>query len=304
MLISFFRTIKYAILDFWRNFWLSFITVTMITFALISVNLLLLLNVVSTSAISAVEDRVDVSVFLKPDANENQIYEVQSTLLGLPQVKSADLISREDALALFKEVHADDSIILQSLEELDDNPLGSTMVVKAKSTKDFPAIIEVLENPKFAELIQEKNFSEHREIIDRISFINYQVQRFGLWISIIFSLIAITVLFNTIRVSIYTHKDEIKIMKLVGASNWFVKTPFVIQGILFSLFSCALAVGLLYPTLNFLQPHLDDLLQTSSPDLITYFNTNFWQIFGVEFAVATALTVFSSLYAIRKYLRV
>ncbi|MBI4215232.1 MAG: FtsX-like permease family protein [Parcubacteria group bacterium] len=304
MFISFFRTIKYALVDFYRNFWLSFITMTMIILALLSVNFLLLLQLVSTEAVKFLENKVDISVFFRRDVNDNQIYEVQSHLLSQPQVKEVKLIPKEEALALFRAKHEQDDIILKSLDELKENPLGATMMIKAKSPRDFPAIVEVLNYPKFAPLIAEKNFSEHEIVISKISVISSKVKRVGVIVSALFAFIAVVIVFNTIRIAIYTHRDEIRIMRLVGASDWFIKFPYLIEGVLFSLFACAAVIAVLYPLLQFLQPHLWDMMDRTAIDLVSYFNQNFIYIFGAEFIAASFLSVVSSSYAIRRYLRI
>ncbi len=304
MILSFFRTIKYAFVDFWRNFWLSFITITMVIFALISVNFLLLMNVLSTNAIKLIEEKVDVSVFFKREVNANQIYEVETKLLSLVEVKDVELISKDHALEIFREAHADDSKILASLDELGHNPLGDTLVIKANSANDFPVIIEVLENPKYADLIQEKNFSEHREIINKIALISDRVKKVGWYASLIFSFIAMIIVFNAIRVAIYTHRDEIKIMKLVGASNWFIKLPFYIQSLFFSFISTLAVLLIFFPFLTYIQPYLNDFFGSNQVSLVDYFTEHFILIFGAQFLAASVLNVFASAFAVRKYLRV
>ena len=304
MLISLFRVLKYTFIDFWRNFWLSFITITMIIFALASVNFLLLLQLISQEIVDNLEKKVDVSVFFNPNANDNQIYEVESTLLTLPQVKDVKIVSKDEALELFKARYKKEDAIMKSIEELGFNPLGATLSIKAKSAKDFPVIIEVLNNPKFAPIIAEKDFSEHEAVILKIASISEKVKTVGLGISLIFIFIAGVIVFNTIRIALYTHRDEIKIMKLVGAGDWFIKGPYLLQGVLFSFIGCAAVVAILYPLMQFIQPYLFDFIDGSSLDLVAYFNKNFIKIFGFEFLAASVLSIVSGLVATARYLKV
>ncbi|TSC56407.1 MAG: cell division transport system permease protein [Parcubacteria group bacterium Gr01-1014_18] len=303
MLLSLYRTTKYAFVDFWRNIWLSLITVTMMVFALISVNVLIFFSVVSNAAITTLEDKVDVSIFFKREVNDNQIYELETKMVSMDEVKEAKIISKEESLALFKENHKNDATIIASLEEIGYNPLGATLVVKAKSPEFFPLILAVLEDPKFALLIAEKNFTRHQLVIDKITEISAHIKRMVVGMSIIFICIAIIIIFNTIRMAIYTHRDEIRIMKLVGASNWFVEFPFLIQALFFSILSVAASLALVYWGIFVLNPYIVEFFGSINLDLLRYFSENFWLLAGSQGLVAALLSVFSSSYAVSKYVR-
>ncbi|OGY46452.1 MAG: hypothetical protein A2744_03310 [Candidatus Buchananbacteria bacterium RIFCSPHIGHO2_01_FULL_44_11] len=303
-LSSIYQIIVFAGQSFWRNFWLSIVTITIIVLALLSINCLIILNVITDTAVNIVKEKVDVSVYFRPAATENQVLEVQTYLSSLTKVKEISYISQQQALQNFRQKHQSDPVIIQSLEELDKNPLGATLIVKAKNIEDYPEILQVLNNSKYNELISDKNFDDNKIYIGKIKKVSDNINWIGLLASSIFIFIAVLIVFNTIRVAIYTHQKEIAIMKLVGAANWFIRSPFLVESIFYGTIAWLIAVGLIYPLLNLLQPFLTNFFLTDSFNIISYFKDNFWSLFGLELLLVVFLNIVSSSVAIRRYLKV
>ncbi len=303
-MISFYRICKFAFKDFWRNIWLSFVTTSILALAFLSVNVLFVLNLLAHNAITAVEQRVDVSVYLVPGTSEEVIKTIRSYLLAQQNVKEVQLTSSDEALQKFRERHADNPAILHSLDTLEKNPLGPSLSVRARAPEDYVAIMRALENPAFASSIVEKNYDDHRVVIDHIQSIATQVERGALAISILFLLIAILIVFNSIRVAIYTHREEIGIMKLVGASNFFIRMPFVVEGVSFCILGLLVAAALVLPGIRFLSPAVMEYFGGGgSADLFGYYKTHAVQIFGVQLLGGIFLTAAASGIAVGKYLR-
>jgi cell division transport system permease protein len=303
MLTSFFRVIKFAFQDFFRNFWLSFVTLTILILALFSINLLIIFNIVAKSAIASIENKVNINLYFKPEINEDQILNVQRYLQSLMQIKEIEYVSKEQALENFKNKHKDNPKIIESLAEIDKNPLGASLIIRAKSTADYPVVLENLKDPQYNNMIESKDFDDHKLVIDRISGITRRVNYGVFVVALIFTLISILIIFNAIRMAIYTHREEIVAMKLVGATNWFVRAPYLLQGIIFSVFSVIITVIIIYPFLGFLQPYLGVMLE-SDFNIITYFNQNFAMIFGLQLLATMLLNLLSSYWAVNRYVRV
>ena len=210
----------------------------------------------------------------------------------------------EEALQRLKARHAENPLIAESVAALEANPLGATLSVKARRPDDFPSILTALENPTFAESIAEKNYDDHRLVIERIRSIAAKVERSAAAVSVIFTIIAALIVFNSIRIAIYTHREEIGIMRLVGASNWFIRTPFVIESIFYSLLACGLAVAIIFPILSVIGPSVANFFDGTSFDILGYFWDNAVWIFGLELAGAIFLSVSASALAVGKYLKV
>jgi cell division transport system permease protein len=262
------------------------------------------INIIGREVVKSVESKVDVSVYFFPSVDEADVQNIQYRLETLGSVASVQYISKDDALEQFRTRHQDDEDIINSLDELKDNPLGATLVVKAKKVSDYPLILQVLDDPEYTELVQNRNFDDNERIVTRLSDISSRMQKGGLAVSAVFVIISILIIFNTIRITIYTHREEIGIMKLVGASNWFVRFPFLLESLLYGLIAVVITMLVLLPLVSFLSPYVQSLFEGYTFDLSTYFSENILIIFAAQIALATVLSVVSSAVAVGKYLRV
>ncbi len=300
---SILRVLKFAFQDFFRNFWLSFVTLTILVLALFSINLLIIFNVVAKSAITAIENKINISVYFKTEISEDQVLTVKNYLQSLIQVREVNYIPKEQALEDFKNRHKDNPKILASLDELSENPLGASLIVTAKNTSDYPKILEYLADPQYDNLIESKNFDDHQLVIERISNITQKINTGVIAVALIFAIISLLIIFNAIRMAIYTHREDIMAMKLLGATNWFIQGPFLLEGVIFGLLSVIVTIIIVYPLIGFIQPYIGSLLQTDF-NLINYFNQNFLMIFGLELLGAILINLLSSYWAVSKYVKV
>jgi len=299
-----YQVITFAWQSFWRNFWLSLVTITIIALAILSINFLIIINVLSENTVTLIQDKIDVSIYFKPEVIEPQVLEVQTFLSALTEVKNIVYVSQPQALQNFRQRHQQDQIILESLTALDDNPLGATLVIKAKGIEDYPAIIAVLDNSRYNTLIADKSFDDNKLYIAQIKQVSDNINRIGLAASGLFIIIALLIVFNTIRVAIYTHREEIAIMKLVGATNWFIRSPFLLESIFYGFIGAIIALAITYPTLNLIQPYVNRFFLNDELNLAIYFRQNFGPIFGLELMIISLLNILGSSFAMRRYLKV
>jgi len=304
MFLAFTRVARLALQQFHRNLWLSIATITLLILPLLAINVIISLGTVAQAAIDTVQNKIDVSVYFKPTVSNEDAQTIQGELLKLSEVKEVAYIAREASLERFKTRHKDDPVILQSLTELGDNPFGATLAVKAKDPEQYQRILAFLEEPKYAELIEEKNFDDHRMVIAKINLLMRNIRAFGLVVAGIFGAIAVLIVINTVRVAVYTHRGEISVMRFVGAGNWFIRGPFLFEAILFAFVATILTAALVYPGLTLVQPRIAELFEGVHLSLIGYYNAHFLAIFGSQFLVIFVLTVFSSFFAVRRYLRI
>ncbi len=303
-MVSFLRIIKFALQDFFRNFWLSLITITILVLLLLSVNVLIVLNLLTDNVMSMIHERIDVSVYIKPSADDTEALAFKAMLDGMDEVKETVFISRDQALKDFKDKHKDDPKIIESLDEIGKNPLGATLVIKANKPSDYANILSRIEGSSYNDIINDMNYDDHKIIINRLDSIAEKVKTFMFYLSGFFAVIAGIIVFNTIRVAIYTQRDAIGIMKLVGASNWFVKMPFVAQSAIYAVVAGALIIAIFYPALILIQPYLSSFFDTADINILAYFHDNFALVFGKQMGYVLALNVAASFIAIGRYLRV
>lgn len=305
MLISLVRIIKFAFQNFWRNVWLSIATLSIIVLTLISISSLIFVTVLTNEAINSVKQLVDLNVSFKPEVTLEEVQEIESSLRELEQVSTTEFISKADALREFEEYHKDEKLIQQSLKELDENPLGHALIIKAKNIEDYPSILVFFQEEGREEKIQEfnRNFEKHEVILERMASITKRVRELALAITIVFALIAVLIVFNSIRIAIYTHSEEISIMKLVGASNAFVRGPFIFESIWYAFLATLITLALLYPLVNVANPYINQFF-SSNFDLVTYYTHNVVWIGLYEFAGILILNLVATIVALGKYLDV
>ena len=296
------RVIKSGLNSFWRNRWVSTATISVMVITLGLITSLFLVSVIAGSILQDLEEKVDISVYFKLTTTENEILKIKTELEGLSDVKSVEYVSRAMALAKFEEGHQNNPLIIKSLEELGDNPLEASLNIKAKLIDNYGSIASFLESPRFAALVDTVNYRQNQQVIGKLSSILNTIRKSGLVAILVLGLVAVLVTFNTIRLTIYSTREEIGVMRLVGASNWYIRGPFIVEGGLHGLLASVATIIIFYPLVLFISPKLSSFL--SGVDIATYFKQNFWQIFVLQTLVGVSLGVVSSLIAIRRYLKV
>lgn len=298
------RVTKFAFQNFGRNIWLSIVTIIVLVLTLFMISIIMTLNLVADNAIASVQERVDIDVFFKPDVSEVSVLEARQFLDNMSEVRSVEYVSKDRALADFRLAHADDENIQASLDELDENPLPASLVVRANELEQYSDILVKLDNSEFNELIETRNFESNQSVINQLNSITGRISNVGFVVSAVLVLVAILVVFNTIRITIYTYRTELGIMKLVGATNTFIRLPFIAESVLYAVIATLITFGIYYPLLVAISPYITNFFEGYNFDALVYFQQNFLGIFGVELAVAVVLSVLSSSVAIGRYLRV
>lgn len=301
-MLSLLRIIRFAFQDIGRNIGLSFMTVLILVLMLLSVNTLLIVNLLTNRSISSIKNQINVSIYFTPDATDKNIDEIKKFVKSFPEVTEMIFKNRDEVLAEFKQTHADNPEVLASVEELNENPLGATMVVKTREPGDYAKIIKALNVPEYENLIEAKSFGDTETAIERVKNVTTQVERFVAVLSAVFIIIAFLIIFNTIRASIYTQRTEISIKKLVGASNWFVRGPYIVESLFFSALSVVIAYSLVLLFSGIVDPYMH-VVFSETGILTNYFKSNIIVFAGLQFAAVFALTIVSSALAMRKHLR-
>ena len=302
------RVIRSGFVNFWRNGFLSLSSVLVLSIALLVFGSLIFFSTLSDRFLDTVREKVDINVYFSLDAVETDILDLQKTLEKMPEVAATEYVSREESLVRFKEKHQDNTLILQGLEEVGDNPLPAVLTIKAKDPSQYESIAKSLADKTF---IDDVNYSRNKVIIDRLSRIIPLVEKTVSVLIMLLVVMAVVITFNTIRVIIFSSRDEIAVMKLVGASNMYVRGPFVVSGIMYGIASAILAIivlGLfayymdaLY--IRFLHAYPGDVSEIRHI-LFSYYVGNFKLIFAIILGSGIALGAISSYMAVRRYLNV
>jgi cell division transport system permease protein len=219
------------------------ITTTFICIVVLGVGLLASSHV--EGVIGSVREDVSVEAYFPPDASDEEIEEITSTVEGWPEVASVNYISEEEALATFKETFADRP---ELYENLDPGVLPASLQIQLENPTEAEVVAQRLEEEQG---FSDENLSYPQQTIDRLNSLT-SAMIWGLYgATILFLIASILLISNAIRLSIFARRKEIEVMKLVGASDSFVRTPFVFEGMVQGLIGAGLA-ALAVVWLNFL----------------------------------------------------
>lgn len=302
MLTALSRIIKYGILGFWRNGWLSTATIVIMILALIVFEGLIIFNVLTETALQSLQDKIDISVYFKIDSAEDEILKIKKSLEALGEVKRVEYISRDKALEIFRARHQDEETINQALETLETNPLSASLRIQAYNSKDYAVIDAYLKNESFKPLIDKISYSKNSTVIERLNKIIETIKQSGMFLTALFSFVAVLITFNTIRLAIYSNREEIGIMRLVGASNIFIRGPYAVEGIIYGVIAGVLSFALSAPVIYYIDPYVKIFIPEM--EIWSYIASNSLKLIGYQIFFGVILGLISSSIAIRKYLRI
>jgi cell division transport system permease protein len=289
--------------NFRRNLWLAGASTLIMTITLVILSVLSLLFVITNSSVKSIQQRVDISAYFKNGVADSQIQSVKTQLEADPRIAEVHYVSAEEALANFKNNHSNDPLLLDSVGQLNENPLPATLQIKAAKLEDYPAVADLLNSDKYHASVEKVNFEDNRTLISRLNNLLKFIITAGIILIGVFSAIAILVIFNTITLTIYNRKEEVEIMRFVGATNWYIRGPFIVEAVIYSILATLITSAMIFPVYTSLLPKISHYL-TPAGDT---FNGNITLFFGlviVQLVIAFILSIISSLLAMRKYLQV
>ena len=299
------RVIAAGATSFARTGAVSIATVLIMTVTLGIIGSLIFLSAILSTTLESIAQKVDVNVYFATTTGEEDILSAKAKLENLPEVAAVEYTTREQALALFRERHANDPLTLQALQELDENPLEASLSVKAHDPSQYAAIVEFLGSSGYAAgggLVDRINYFQNKTVIDRLTAAITTTQQVGLGIVILFALASITIALATIRLAIYTARDEIAVMRLVGASNMYIRGPFIVAGIIAGVVAALIALIIFYPATWYTGNALASWL--GGFNLFSYYMSHFAYVFFVLVGSGAFLGAVASWIGVRRYLKI
>lgn len=301
------RVFRSGFINFWRNGFVSLASVLVMVITLFVIGSIIFTSALLTSSLNQIKSKVDINVYLTTTAQEDDILALKKNLQSLPEVQSVEYITRDQALSNFKKRHENDELTLQALDELGDNPLGAILNIRAKETTQYENIATYLQGKNILShdgvvFVDKVNYTQNKVAIQKLSNIIAAGQKLGLALSLVLSVISILITFNTIRLAIYISREEISVMKLVGASNKYIRGPFVIIGIMYGVVAGIITLLLFYPTTYWLGRATENFF--TGINVFNYYISHFPQIFLIIIASGIVIGAVSSFLAVKKYLNV
>jgi cell division transport system permease protein len=236
------RTLKEGFSNFMRNGWLSVATITVISISLLIIGFTIAIGFTAKSVLKNMEDKVNVSVYFNPSVTENRILEIKKEIEGkYLEIKSVEYVSKDQAK---DDLVAMDPSIQKAIDEVGENPLLSSLAIKANDATQYEVIAKTFQD-KFGDEVSRVNYDKNKGLIERITKIIRTAEKGGMVLGILFVLLSVLITFNTVRITIYAHRQEFEVMRLVGASNLYVEMPFIFEGILYGISASLVSFSLL-----------------------------------------------------------
>src|SRR3990167_7164393 len=229
------RITKAGIMNFARNGLVSWAAVLVLTITLSVITAIILLQAVLSFSVNQIKNKVDVTIYFTIGASEDKILALKESLVKLPEVATVSYTSAEEALRIFRERHQNDYPTIQALDEIGDNPLGAYLNIKAKEVSQYEDIANFMKSdnsltPGGESIVDKVNYHQNKLVIYRLNNIIGGAQRLGFILTLLSVIITVIITFNTIRLTIFIAKEEIGVMRLVGASKMHVRGPFMVEG--------------------------------------------------------------------------
>lgn len=297
------RLIKSGVTNFIRNIWLSIAATSVMTITLFIISTILVLYTLTALSLSNIQDKVGITAYFNDATSETEIQNIQNELALLPQVRQIDYIPKNLARDKFIAAHQDDPLLIETLNEFSDseNPLPASFAIKAHNLAQYSEIANTLRSDRYTTYFSK--IRDNSVVIDKLTRITGTITQAGIALTVVFVIVTLMVMFNTIRLTIYNRREEVEIMRLVGATNWYIRGPFIIEGIMYGLLAMVIASAVILVMLYLLSGKVEQFLSltTIGGNLMSALS---WQILLVNFTVGVVLGVVASSIAIRRYLKV
>lgn len=308
MMITIKRVIRSGFVQFWRNGFVSFSSVLMMVVALSFIGAVLFSGAILESSLNDLRDKVDVNVYFATSAEEVDVLEMKATLERLNEVKEVTYTSREQALEDFKARHINDELTLRALEELSENPLGAVLNIRAKNPGEYEGIANFLKGESAvgssgSSLISSVDYNRNKTAIDKLTKIINFSERAGIAFTVILIVVSILITLNTVRLAIYVSREEISVMRLVGAENRYIRGPFVVSGVIGGLIAGIVTMILFLPALYWPWRVWDINAQLFlGIDMFSYYISHLPWVFFVIVGSGVFIGAVASYIGVRRYL--
>ncbi|NMD00094.1 MAG: ABC transporter permease [Bacteroidales bacterium] len=300
--ITFKRVIKLGFTNFYRNGWLSLATSLVMSLTLVIISVFIIFNIVINYTSQNLKNKIDISVYFYDNAGDDQINIIKSQIARYPNVSEVKYISKDEAYAIWNSRQINEKI--KNLITPENNPLPRSIEIKTTDPEHLGNIASFLNKAEYKDFIRKVDYQENKDIIQKLNQIINFSKKFGIILSIVFIIISVLVVLNTIKLIIITRKDEIGIMRLVGASNAFIRIPFFIEGILYGVLAAIISTIIIIISFNLLTPFINHYLGDLNINFNNYFYDHLIIIILLQFLVGIILSVICSFISIQKYLKI
>ena len=301
------RIARTGFFNFWRNGTVSLASVLTMLTTLLVIGFIMFGSAILNTSLMALRDKVDITVTFIPTAMEPDILNIKHSLETLPEVSLVTYQTRDQVLETFKGLHQNDQSILSALNEINQNPFGAELNIKAKDPSQYQSVANFLQSKNALSadglpITDQITYFRNKDAIDKLTSIMHAADTLGFAIAVALIVVSIIIAFNTIRLTIYIARDEISVMRLVGASGAYIQGPFIMLGVIYGVFAGIVTLLLFLPITYYLGKVMSNFF--IGLNLYSYYLHNFPEVFLIVIGSGILIGAISSILAIRKYLQV
>lgn len=303
-MITFWRVFKSGFRNTFRHAWLSTAATAIMVITLLIMTFFAFSIVFVRTQLAEVKQKIDLSLFISDDATQDSIQALQAKVLTVNGVKSVEYVSKTDALKRLEASSSEGQKLAKSASDI-GNPLPASLEVKLENVEQIGQINQQIKALPEGSIVTDTSLDSRDEnrkgVIENVIKISNGIARVGGILSLVFLVVALLVIFNTIRMAIFTRREEIEIMKLVGATKWFIRGPFIVEGSLYGVFGAVIATIILIPLSRAITPFLVDKLNAGST--LATFGGNFYLVVLGMLGLGILIGAISSWLAISRHLK-
>lgn len=298
------RVFRLGLTNFWRNWWLSIASILVMAVTLFIVGVFAIQTIVIVKTTQGIQDKLDLSIYFNDDVPDASIQDSRRSLANRPDVKSVDYVSKEQAYAIFQNRISSQNV--KSLITPENNPLPRSLVIKAQDPSQIASIAKIFKSDQYQQQVRNVSYQENQPVVDTLIQTESSVRRNGIILAIIFVFLSFLLVYNTTRIVILSRSDEIEIMRLVGATEAFVRWPFIVEAALYGFLGGLIAFGCLFVFLHYDLASGVPLLSIAkflAPDMQAFFIHYFAVILVGLLAIGMSIASLMSSFAVRKFVK-
>lgn len=292
--------------NFTRNIWLSLTAVTILVVSLSAVGFLSLLSTSLEYAIQKLDSQVNIVVFFQEDATLENVQFLDKELTQKNDKRGFDVIStkvftkEDEKQNLLKRIPG-----IGDVFDLIGNPLSYKLEIQPKSINDFDSAVNFLAQDKYKDIIL--SIKNPSSVINNLKRLNTTSKTISLIVIAVFALVSILVMINILRIAVYNRREEIEIMRLVGATNTYIQSPFIVEGVLYNIVAACIVLAIFIPLTNGLAPVINNYLSaafvSSEQGDISQFSNKVFINLGLNIIAGVVIGVVTIYLAIQRYLK-
>jgi len=299
------RTLLFGWQGFVRNGWLSFIAVITLALSVMAISVLGVLNQANKQIQKNLENKLDLAVFFKDAAPEEQVVDFVQQVNKRSDVQEVTYIDKDEARQTFLDENSTDDALTSAVSEL-DNPFPRFVRIQGDSPSTLAQLNDFANQTAYQEIVESTSYQQTKDIV--ANFVNTAkfTRLNSIVVTIFFIFYSILVVFNMIRLAIFSRREEVEVMRMVGATNVLIRLPFVVEGIIFGLLGAAISMLMLWIAARWESGQLmryfslTDAMSLPTSYYLQYFSVLLW----MNVLVSVMLAMAASYLAVRRYLRV